>query len=295
MAAEGNGGGSSAGIISRIAGMSAFDLALRLTLLDLLLRPVGDSSVRPLTLAFAALGLLIPGQFRSRLVWVPITMLTGVRVALDWPLPDNHAFLLFYWCLAVSMSLYSRDPGRCLALNGKMLIGLAFAFAVVWKVFLSGDYMDGRFFRIAMLTDHRFEWLTRLAAGLSEVDYGDMRQFVVQHIDGMMPFSGSEVPPQSARFLMVSRAITYWTVFIEGAIALLFLMPKNPGLSSLRDPLLVIFCITTYSVATVDGFGWLLIAMGVSQGGQGNNKIKIAYILAFLLIIIYSYMAKVYR
>lgn len=294
MAAEGNGVGSSAGIISRIAGMSALDLALRLTLLDLLLRPVGDSMVRPLILAFAALGLLVPDKFESNIIWTPLALLTGLRVLLDWPLSDNHAYLLFYWCLAVSIALNSRDAGRCLAFNGRMLIGLAFALSVIWKVFLSGDFMDGRFFRIAMLTDYRFEWFTHAVGGLTSAEFEDLKQFVSRHVDGQFPFSGNEIPVQPARFLMVSQILTYWTVFVESAAALLFLIPGERGLSRYRDFLLVLFCVTTYSVATVEGFGWLLIAMGVSQSGDGNNKTKLAYILAFMLLIFYSCISRVY-
>jgi hypothetical protein len=293
-AAEGNGRGWLRAIFSEIAGMSAFDLALRLTLLDLLLRPVGDWTVRPLTVAFAAVGLLIPGQFRSKLVWIALAFLTGLRVFLDWPLPDNHAYLLFYWCLAVSISLYSRDAGRCLAFNGKIMIGLAFALAVIWKVYLSGDYMDGRFFRIAMLTDHRFEWFTHFIGGLTAGEYRDMKQFVGQHVDGLMPFPGGDVPHQSDRFIMVSQILTYWTVFIESAVALFFLMPGERGLSRFRDLFLVVFCVTTYSVATVDGFGWLLIAMGVSQSGDGRKAVRFLYIGAFLLIIFYRFAAKIW-
>jgi hypothetical protein len=44
--------------ISEITGMGAVDLSLRLTLLDLILRPVGGWTVRPFTLALAAAGLL---------------------------------------------------------------------------------------------------------------------------------------------------------------------------------------------------------------------------------------------
>lgn len=245
-------------------------------------------------LAFAALGLLVPGQFRSNIIWTPLALLTGLRVLLDWPLPDNHAYLLFYWCLAVSIALYSRGSGRCLAFNGRMLIGLAFAFAVVWKAFLSDDYMDGRFFRIAMLTDYRFEWFTHTVGGLTSPEFEDLKQFVSRHVDGQFPFSMSDLPVQPARFIMVSQFLTLWTVFIESAVALLFLIPGERGLSRYRDFFLVLFCVTTYSVATVEGFGWLLIAMGVSQIGDGNNKIKLAYVLAFMLLIFYSYILRMY-
>jgi len=293
-ATEGNGPGWSRAVFSEIAGMSAFDLALRLTLLDLLLRPVGDPIVRPLTVAFAAYGLLVPGRLRSKFVWMPLAFLTGLRVLLDWPLPDNHAYLLFYWCLAISISLFSRDSRRCLSFNGRMMIGLAFAFSVLWKVFLSGDFMDGLFFRITMLTDRRFEWFTHAVGGLTAAEYENLKWFVAQHVDGQIPFSGTEIPAQPGRFVMVSQFLTYWTVFVESAVALLFLVPGERGLSRFRDFFLVLFSVTTYSVATVEGFGWLLIAMGVSQCGDERKAVRFLYIAAFFLIIVYKYAGKMW-
>ncbi|MCI0482865.1 MAG: hypothetical protein L0213_14900 [Candidatus Dadabacteria bacterium] len=278
------------GIHGGIGGMSIVDLSLRLTLLDMLLRPVGDRTVRPLTLAFAALGLLIPGQLRSRLIWLPLAFLTGLRVLLDWPLPDNHAYLLFYWCLAVTIALFSRDSERCLAFNGKFLIGLAFAFALLWKAFLSGDFMDCRFFSIAMLTDPRFEAFTRSVLSLDDYEIDSLTLFVEQHIDGELPVQGLDIPSLPSKLHLVSEILTYWTVLIESAVAILFLMPARAGVSRLRDAFLILFCATTYSVATVEGFGWLLIAMGVSQSGERREAVRYLYVAAFLLILVYSYL-----
>jgi hypothetical protein len=278
------------GIHAGIGGMNIVDLSLRLTLLDMLLRPVGDRTVRPLTLAFAALGLLIPGQLRSKFIWLPLAFLTGLRVFLDWPLPDNHAYLLFYWCLAVSIALFSRDSDHCLAFNGKFLIGLAFAFAVIRKGVLSGDYMDGRFFSIAMLTDPRFEAFTMSVSGLGEYELENMRLFVEQHIDGELPARGLDVPSLPSKLHLVSEILTYWTVLIESAVAILFLIPSKAAVSRLRDAFLILFCVTTYSVATVEGFGWLLIAMGVSQSGERGRAVRYLYVAAFFLILVYSYM-----
>lgn len=278
------------GIHGGIGGMNIVDLSLRLTLLDMLLRPVGDRTVRPLTLAFAALGLLIPGQLRSKLIWLSLAFLTGLRVLLDWPLPDNHAYLLFYWCLAVAIALFSRDSERCLAFSGKFLIGLAFAFALLWKAFLSGDFMDGRFFSIAMLTDPRFEAFTGSVLSLDDYEMDSLTLFVEQHIDGELPARGLDIPSLPSKLHLVSEILTYWTVLIESAVAILFLIPARAGVSRLRDAFLILFCATTYSVATVEGFGWLLIAMGVSQSGERREAVRYLYIAAFLLILVYSYL-----
>ena len=62
-----------------VAAMSRVDLALRLTLLDLLLRPVGDWTIRPFVLALAGTGLLFPGVLRKPALWWLLALLTGAR------------------------------------------------------------------------------------------------------------------------------------------------------------------------------------------------------------------------
>src|SRR5262245_5715374 len=103
--------------------MYTMTLALRLTLLDLLLRPIGDGFFRPVILGLAGLGFVLPGQLRRPLVWILLAILTLLRVILSWPMADNHAYLLSYWCLAVALALISRDPRACLALNARLLVG----------------------------------------------------------------------------------------------------------------------------------------------------------------------------
>ncbi len=148
-------------------GQNGFELALRLTLLDLLLRPIGYWEIRPFVLSLTVLAFLFSNQVRNPVIRLALTLLAGIRVILDWPLSDNHAYLLCYWCLAISLSLISKNGENCLKLNGRILIGLAFAFAVLWKLALSPDYVDGRFFKITMLTDHRFESFTQLIGALT--------------------------------------------------------------------------------------------------------------------------------
>ncbi len=76
------------GVCRQVLEMDPVDLALRLTLLDLLLRPIGDWTLRPFILSLASLGLLLPHQQRRLGLWLALTFLTGLRVVLDWPLAD---------------------------------------------------------------------------------------------------------------------------------------------------------------------------------------------------------------
>lgn len=266
--------------------MNPVNLALRLTLLDILLRPIGNWFLQPALLGLAAVGVALPGQLRRPPLWIILTLFTAIRLLLGWPMADNHAYLLWYWCLAVVIALLSQDPRACLALNGRLLIGLVFALATLWKAVLSPDYLDGRFFRVTMLTDLRFDGFTRLVGGLTPDLLESLRGFLTQHIDGQ--FVGApDVPQEPPRFLWLAHFMTWWTVFLEGAVAAAFLWPVDRGLSKLRNILLLVFCATTYAVAPVDGFGWLLIAMGVAQCEPARHKTQLLYLAVFPLILFY--------
>jgi hypothetical protein len=59
------------------------------------------------------------------------------------------------------------------------------------------------------------------------------------------------------------------------------------GLSRLRDAILLCFCLTTYAIATVEGFGWLLLSMGVAQCEPRRNWTKLCYLTTFGVILVY--------
>ena len=81
--------------------------------------------------------------------------------------------------------------------------------------------------------------------------------------------------------------MTFWTVGIEGFVALTFLWPCDRGPSRLRDAGLLVFCATTFAAATVAGFGWLLIAMGIAQCAPAKTGPRLGYLGAFALILVH--------
>lgn len=273
-------------VTQQLATTARVDLVLRLTLLDLLWRPVGNWALRPGILLLASFGLVFPGQLRRPGLWALLTVLTGTRVILDWPLPDNHAYLLCYWCLAITLALMSTDPQACLAFNGRLLVGAVFAFATLWKVGLSPDYLDGSFFRVMLLTDPRFEGVAQLAGGLTVEQLDELRATLTQHVDGSL-LGEPMLPPQPLRFVWVAYFATWWSLVLEAAIAVVFLLPVRRLLSRLRDTLLIVFCFTVYAVAPVESFGWLLIAMGVAQSEEETPWVQFGYLATFALILIY--------
>ncbi len=94
------------------------------------------------------------------------------------------------------------------------------------------------------------------------------------------------MPAEPASLRLAAHLLTGWTAALETALAVAFLWPVGRGPSPARHALLLLFCVTTYAVATVEGFGWLLLAMGAAQCEA--PRLRAAYLAAFLLVLVYS-------
>lgn len=259
-------------------------LAGRLSLADLALRPIGVGWLRPGLLALALLGLVLPSLARRSGFWLALAALTASRVVWTWPLADNHAYLLAYWCLALAIAWREADPGPVLAWSGRVLLGLVFALAVLWKA-ISPDYLDGRFFRATLVTDERLASYAVLVGGLDGEELRERRAQLARHVDG----APAEAPPalEPARYRAAAGLATWGVIAIEALLALVFLWPLGRGPSRIRDPLLLAFCSVTYLFAPVSGFGWLLIALGVAQTDPASARTRAAYVAVFGLVYLY--------
>jgi|SRR3954471_3481345 len=267
--------------------VQARDVAMCLTAIALLLRPMGPWFVRPAILAVAVLMILSPALLRSALAWGAIAVMVAVRIADDWPLADNHVYLLGYWAFAIALSLRARAPEDTLAFSSRWLIGLAFVFAVLWKTMLSPDFLDGRFFRVTLLTDPRFGDAAQLIGGLSSGQLAANRKALE-----LLPPGAELLDPASieepARLRLLASVATWGIVALEAAVALAMLLPAPAVGSSVRHAALLLFCGTTYLFAPVAGFGWLLLAMGVGQLDDRQTVLRRVYVAAFLVVIFYG-------
>lgn len=220
---------------------------------------------------------------RHPLAWLALTGLATARVASGWPTNDNHAYLLVYWCLAAALASIATERDRVLAWNGRVLIGLTFAFATLWKLVLSPDLLSGGFFSVTLVDDPRFASIARLAAGLGEEQLLALREITRAHVDGVfVPWAGMAKVPE--RLHAVARAMTLATLAIEAAVALTFLVPR-PWTRGVRDFLLLAFCATTYAAAPVAGFGWILLSMGIAQLDPDRHRIRGAYLATSVWIL----------
>jgi hypothetical protein len=261
-------------------------LVLRLTVLILLLRPMGPWWIGPLLLAIAVLALVFPRVLFAPGTWFGLAFLTVARILQDWPLADNHIYLLAYWCLAIGLALGSCNAISALGRSSRLLIGLAFLFAVMWKVVLSPDYLDGRFFRATYLTDPRFENVTGFVGGLTNDQLAESREYMRPLPEGSVR---AEVPRlhDTPSFTALVFFSTWVTVVLEALCAIFFLIPLRDRSSTVAHVLLLLFCVTTYAVAPVAGFGWLLLTMGLASVSPEHRSLRTAYVIGWLLVLAY--------
>jgi hypothetical protein len=271
-------------IRQEIAGYDPWELAAKLTLLALLLSPVGNWFIRPFTLGLSVMGLLIPGLWRSPSLWVALALLTGIRFYIDWPSADNHAYLLSYWCLAFAVSAWLGNR-EILFSNARYLVALTFGFAALQK-WISPDYLNGVFFLITFFLDERFEEFVVLFSSVTFEQIDIAREYLEgDYRSAPAPDSLPFVIPGSMWWLAILS--TAWNLFEQTLIAIAFLVPKDSRLGRIRDPLLLLFCFTIYAVVPVVSFGWLILAMGIAQSDGKSATLRYWYTGAFFALIFF--------
>jgi hypothetical protein len=225
--------------------------------------------------ALAAAALIFPSLRAKPTLWAFLGTAVGASAFYNWETTDNHKYLLSYWCLAVMLSLTATEQRDFLAKCARSLIGVSFALAVLWKL-RSADFVVGDFFRVQLVTDVRFMAVASWLGGLSADEVHALRS-------AWMSFDPIELSP---RMNAIAVGMTAWTLFIEIWVAVAFLLPQRTLLGRLRDVPLLIFALSTYAVATVLGFGYLLLAMGLCQ--TRSPRARFAYVAAFIVMFLFE-------
>lgn len=261
----------------------ALDLTLRLLLLALLLDAPAPWLQRLPVMLCAGAGLLLPGLLRRSALWVLLAALSAWPLVSEFPFPDNHDYLRVLACLAVTSALLTRAPAEALARGARWLVGGVFLLAVVWKLVLAPDFRDGTFFRVTLQSDARFENLVVLTAGESWSSWEANARAFGRVVDGGVSAqeAGFAEPP-AVRTLAL--AATAGTLLLELWVAAAFLLPAGRRLSRSRDLALLLFAALTYPFATVRGFGWLLMALGLAQVEGSRWRTRLAYLVGFATI-----------
>jgi hypothetical protein len=218
--------------------------------------------------------------------WLALALLAGWRVAADWPLADNHAYLLAYWCLAVALAAGTAEREGTLAASARLLVGCVFALASLQKGILSPDYLDGTFFQHLLWVDDRFEGLVRLL-GADDATLAANRAYLEAdpHAAPLDPSARLVALPAVAQ---AATALTWATLASECAVALAFVCPTRFAAARARDPVLIAFSLGTYALAPVASFGWLLLAMGVAACEPGRRRVRGLYLATFAALVFFD-------
>ncbi|MGH9178684.1 MAG: hypothetical protein ACRD0N_09050 [Acidimicrobiales bacterium] len=271
-AAEGR-PGPLARAVDQVRVMDPVLLILRLTLLVLLVNTNDDP---PLFVATAVLcAVALPGRrlVRSPWLWAALFVVVGARQVATWHTIDDHVIVTTYWCGAVALALGARDRLGTLARSACLLVGTLFAFAAGWKL-LSGQFVDGTFFRYSLLFDSRFEVLSDVVGGTAD----HVRQAGVASVTGLLAGGGPGpvLLQEGTRASALAQVLTWWGLVLEVAIAAAFLLPLPQRWHWSRHASLAAFASTTYAVVPVGGFGSLLLVLGAAQTRTARGRLAYA-------------------
>ena len=248
-----------------------------LTLLTLGFYSAGARTLIPLVAA----GVLLPAWRGRAWFWAVATALVGVHLLSGWYQMDNHQWLIGYWCLALTLATGAPNATEILRQSARMLIGLAFALAVVQKL-LRPEFRDGAFWVVAFVADGRLATVFQALVDGSPTELAVLRQHLRGAMDGSGPlFVMSREIPNS--LLWFGRAMSVWTLAIEASVAVAFLAPWAK-VFRVRNVLLLGFLLSTYPLAPVTGFGWILTTLGLAQARPEERRATAAYLAVSVIL-----------
>jgi hypothetical protein len=218
-------------------------------------------------------------------LWLGISILWAHRLIFRWYDNEDHIYLAIYWCTSLGLAYAGDDDLKVLAVNARLLIGLTFAFAFFWKV-STPDFRDGALMHYKMLFDYRLrqvvgEDIGRLSAQQTSTNLNRLRS--IRALGSDVNEVRLEYPPS---FSFVASLMTYWTIAIEGLLAVVFLAPDREMTSRIRNGALMAFSLTTYAIVPVLGFGSLFMTMGLAQCRPNQHRTRLAYMGCQILLLL---------
>lgn len=266
-------------------------VTLKLTVIFLLLHDYSGGDVRAASILITLAGILMLVHEKvlfNRAFWIGMFFVMGVITSYLYSSMDNHKYLIGYWTLACGLSLGTKEVRAILAHNARLLVGLAFGFAVFWKV-IGGEFLSGEFFQGIFLLDERFWLFTTWVTGVS-VDALESFDDLLMYFEIFPNLASSLTFPASAALSKWALGFSYWTLVIESLIAGAFLLKGDHGFQRYRHVYLMIFLLTTYVLAPVDSFAMILCILGFAHLKDSQIKMKWAYLSLFFLFQLWEFV-----
>jgi hypothetical protein len=192
---------------------------------------------------------------------------------------EDHVPLFSVWLvgLAVSLAHRGRDFVDHASWHARVLVGVAFAAAVGWKLFF-GSYVNGVTLWLFIAVDSRFSPLAA-ALGLSQDDLEQTRAGLSDLLDGS---TESVLLDASPTVVALITATAVLTLALEAVIALSHLVPDGNRIASLRLPSVVLFGVVTYAVVPVVPFAGLLALLTMTTARWRRSSL---WVLPVLLLV----------
>lgn len=234
---------------------------------------------------------------RSFFMWLIVVAIWIPTLVSDWCKHEDHVYMATYWCAAMAMATllpakielanWYEQAESTLRRSARLLLGLCFMFAVLWKVF-SPQFHDGSLFHYKLTCDDRFsDTLARFPGGM---ETGPLMANYQQLAELKAPAATIDsIPLQfSDQISWLAWGMTGWTIFIEGLIAIAFLFafarPDNRRAIFLGNVSLIGFALTTYVIAPVMGFGFLFMIMGYMGCAAKDTRMRNAFLATLVIL-----------
>ena len=260
-----------------VAGADPFSIIGLLTCLVLLFNSHGQWFALLAVVALAALSLR-PSLRRNPIFWLLLVLIWIPRLVIDWRNNEDHIFFGIYWCMALSLAFWGDKPAEAIRFNARCLIGLSFLIATIWKL-ISPQFYEGELFHYKLLQDHRFRAMVTTTIGGLDIAADAQNAQAIKDLKSGASYYDEVSLKYPVQVSWIAYVMTYWTILIEGALGLLFLLGTSKLLNLVRNGLLMIFAITTYAIVPVLGFGVLFMTMGFANCEPNENRTKLCYLL----------------
>ena len=237
---------------------------------------------QPQLVMLCAFALLVRRMAVSGIYWAVITFVFIATHWMTWYHTDNHAYLFFYWCIAITLCLFTDKPEESLAKSARWLLAFVFGLSTFWKL-TSVEFLSGNFIEYTLLADARLSPVA-LLLGLNGETLIANREILANYmyagdLSGVAYLSTTKAVPVAAKL------VAWWMLLLQAAVAVAFLLPDRLVNTFWRHAPMLVFLYTTYPIAQVSGFGFTLTGIALCQLKPGSKPIYLAlYLLAFLMI-----------
>ena len=262
----------------QIASLSGDDIVLRLTALATLVYGAQSEVLQAVFVVIGGAGLVMSALLKRSGFWVTLFILSVLFHGPKWFSIDNHRVLFTYWLLTVALALKTTTVSDSLGRSARLLLAACFGCGLFWKLF-GGQYFDGSFVTMTMLTSSKFLPVTEAFSGLTAEQISLFNGQLGLLRAGVLSPEAVALPLTS-RLSAMALVVSYFTLAIEFVIPCAFLAGDRLG-SVFRHAVLLFFIFVVYPIATVPGFACLLLVMGIADLKESQTRLRELYLLAF--------------